>query len=497
MSFNRLGACALLLLSACTTVPQSSGPETEAMSSEPVTVPQTKFSGEQGSFEMGRLAVQNRLNQPKPPKRAKNVILFVGDGMGVSTVTGIRIYAGQQLGEPGEDHILAMESLPHAALSKTYNTNQQVSDSAGTASAFMTGQKTKAGVIDIASQIERNDCAGALSAPVESLLIQAADQGYSTGIVSTARLTHATPAATYSHSANRNWEGLSDLPDTAKAEGCLPIAAQMEAELKSGRLDIALGGGKGKFEPGIEDRVGGSYVEDKETLAQVNNNTQLPLLGLFSNSHMEFVRTKDETNHEPSIKDMTLTAIDRLEAENDGYFLMVEGGRIDHGHHAGRAELALTEGVAFDEAIAAALKEVDLSETLIIVTADHSHTFTIAGYPTRGNPILDTVRGNDDRGLPTGDNVLASDGLPYTTLGYQNGPGAEDGTRDPSTKPGEIILQQAAIPTGYSSNGEHHHSETHGGEDVPIFAIGPSSDLVSGVMEENVIYHIMREAMGF
>jgi len=488
MSFNRLGACALLLLSACSTVPQATGP---------ITVPKTQFSGEQGSFEMGRLAVQNRLNQPQAPRHAKNVILFVGDGMGVSTVTGIRMYAGQQLGQPGEDYILAMESLPHAALSKTYNTNQQVSDSAGTATAFMTGQKTKAGVIDVAPQIERNDCAGSLSAPLESLLIQAADHGYSTGIVSTARLTHATPAATYSHSANRDWESAKDLPETAIQEGCLSIASQMEAEMISGRLDIALGGGKGKFELGVEDRVGGSYVGTKEALAEVNNDTKLPLLGLFSKSHMEFVRAKDETNHEPSLKDMTLTAIDRLEAENNGYFLMVEGGRIDHGHHAGMAELALTEGAAFDEAIAAALRDVDLSETLIIVTADHSHTFNIAGYPTRGNPILDTVRGNDDRGLPTGENVLASDGLPYTTLGYQNGPGAEEGTRDPSTKPGEVIMQQAAIPTGYSSNGEHHHSETHGGEDVPIFAIGPSSDLVSGVMEENVIYHIMREAMGF
>lgn len=494
MSFYRLGACALLLLSACSTVPQST---TTMKPSEPITVPKTQFSGVQGSFESGRTAVENRLSQPKAPKRAKNVILFVGDGMGVSTVTAIRIHAGQKLGQSGEEHILSMESLPHTALSKTYNTNQQVSDSAGTATAFMTGQKTKAGVINVAPNIDLSDCAGSLSAPLENFLLQAADQGYSTGVVSTARLTHATPATTYSNSPNRNWEGRRDLPEQALNDGCQPIAAQMEDELNSGRLDIALGGGKGKFEAGIEERIGGTYVENKEMLSEVNAQTQLPLLGLFSNSHMEFVRAKDETNQEPSIADMAIKAIDRLEAEDNGYFLMVEGGRIDHGHHAGRAELALDEGVAFDEAIAATLSKVDLSETLIIVTADHSHVFTIAGYPTRGNPILDAVKGNDDKGHPNGEHILGTDGQPYTTLGYQNGPGAVEGVRNPETRPGEVIVQKAAIPTGYMSNGEQRHSETHAGEDVPVFAIGPSSDLVSGVMEQNVIYHIMREAMGF
>ena len=494
MSFHRLGACALLLLSACTTVPQSTAP---MQTSEPITVPQTQFSGKQGSFDMGRLAVENRLNQPKAPKRAKNVILFVGDGMGVSTVTAIRIHAGQKMGETGEEHILAMESLPHTALSKTYNTNQQVSDSAGTATAFMTGEKTKAGVINVSSEVARNDCAGSLAAPLDNFLFQAADQGYATGVVSTARLTHATPATTYSNAPNRDWESFADLPETAKEEGCLPIAAQMEKALNSGRLDIAFGGGKGKFEPGIEERIGGTYVQDKGSLSQINSQSQLPLLGLFSNSHMEYVRAKDENNQEPSLAAMTSKAIERLENEGNGYFLMVESGRIDHGHHAGRAELALDEGVAFDETIAATLSQVDLSETLIIVTADHSHVFTIAGYPTRGNPILDVVKGNDEQGVPNGENILATDGLPYTTLGYQNGPGAVEGVRDPRTQPGDVVVQKAAIPTGYVSNGEQRHSETHAGEDVPIFAIGPSSDLVSGVMEQNVIYHIMREAMGF
>src|SRR5690606_8179413 len=80
---------------------------------------------------------------PEPEARARNVILFVGDGMGISTLTAIRIHAGQLGGSPGEDHVLPWDAFPHVALVKTYNTNQQVPDSAGTATAILTGEKTR------------------------------------------------------------------------------------------------------------------------------------------------------------------------------------------------------------------------------------------------------------------------------------------------------------------------------------------------------------------
>lgn len=85
----------------------------------------------------------------------------------------------------------------------------------------------------------------------------------------------------------------------------------------------------------------------------------------------------------------------------DGYFLMVESGRIDHGHHDGKAAYALPETQELARAVQLALGKVDLSNTLILATADHSHVFTIAGYPTRGNPILGFAMGNDDQGDPT------------------------------------------------------------------------------------------------
>ncbi len=441
-----------------------------------------------GSFADGNKGLAQRLNARQTPTKAKNVILFIGDGMGVSTVTAMRIHAGQKNGMTGEEYVLTMDRFPHLALAKTYNTDQQVSDSAGTASAIMTGQKTRAGVLNISPAVKKGDCANALKAQVPTLFEQASQNGLSTGIVSTARITHATPAAAYAKSPHRNWESDKDLPESARNAGCRSIAAQMQNAITSGTLDLVLGGGNEKFPKEFMDTLPGTKLISGADLSATDRKTPLPIVGLFSQDHMAYMASKKPNNTEPSLSEMTRKAVSRLENTQGGYVLMVEGGRIDHGHHAGKAELALEEGIEFDRAVKAAVDLIDPDETLIIVTADHSHVFTIAGYPTRGNPILGTVIGNDKTGTPKTKPTLANDGLPYTTLGYQNGIGATKGERSPMLNSGQVIIQKAAIPTDY---------ETHAGEDVPVFAIGPSSDLVSGVMEQNTIYHIMRHALGF
>ena len=115
---------------------------------------------------------------------------------------------------------------------------------------------------------------------------------------------------------------------------------------------------------------------------------------------------------------MTVKALEILQKNKKGFFLMVEGGRIDHGHHAGNAFRALTDAIEFAKAVQVARDKTKRAETLIIVTADHSHTFTIVGYPKRGNPILGKVvwPGHTE---PERDML----GRPYTTLSYANGPG--------------------------------------------------------------------------
>ena len=214
-----------------------------------------------------------------------------------------------------------------------------------------------------------------------------------------------------------------------------------------------------------------------------------PLLGLFSPSHMTYMADRKPDSSEPTLTEMTAAALARLKAHSGGYYLMVEGGRIDHAHHEGRAGYALEETVEMARAVQYAVDNTDPADTLIMVTADHSHVFTIAGYPQRGNDILGLVVPPIGRGEDGGDGgpLMAADGKPYTTLGYANGPGAVQGERQiPQT--GLAARQQALVPLG---------SETHGGEDVALFATGPGSDRVRGVIEQNVIYQIIRKALGW
>ena len=444
-------------------------------------------------------------------RAARNIILFVGDGMGVSTVTAARIFDGQSRGGTGEENSLAFETFPHVALIKTYNTNQQVPDSAGTASAMMTGIKTRAGVISVGPDAPRRDCAGEKGNALTTIGELAERQGKSTGVVTNTRITHATPASVYAHSSERDFES-DGYMTPAERVACTDIARQLLAFDEGDGLDVMFGGGYGEFvgkefggtrysatENLITDWVSGDgrrvFIDSKDQLGSLRPEQQV--LGLFAKSHIGYRLNKEPDSSEPTLAAMTTTAIDLLANDNDGYFLMVEGGRIDHGHHIGRAGVALREAQAFSETIAATLAKVDLEETLILVTADHSHVFTIAGYPTRGNPILGLVTGNDDHGAPAAGPKVARDGQPYSTVSYANGPGWVQGERGaPDTSPGG--RQQSLVPTESTDrDGTVYVSESHGGEDVALYAIGPWSHLVGGVLEQNAIFHIMKYAYGW
>jgi alkaline phosphatase len=481
-------------------------------------------------FSAGEAAAQQAAALRPNRHTARNLILFIGDGMGVSTVTAARILAGQQRGEPGEENLLSFEHFPYVALSKTYNTNQQTPDSAGTMSAIMTGEKTRAGVIAVDSTARRNDCEAARGHTLRTLLELAEQQGRSTGIVTTTRLTHATPAATYAHTPERHWEGDSLMPPEALAAGCQDIAAQLIDFPYGDGPEVAMGGGRQYFLPvtasdpeapaehgsrkdgrdlvaeWLAKRSHAAYVWNEGQLEALDVSATDHLLGLFNASHMRYEADRShDAGGEPALSEMTARAIEILRKNRRGYFLMVEAGRIDQAHHASNAYRALTDTIELARAVSTARAMTSANDTLIIVTADHSHVFTMAGYPTRGNPILGKVVGNDEFGEAETQPRLADDGKPYTTLGYQNGPGyafaremvqtskkhkpnagrAQD-LRDVDTTD-RRFHQQSLVPLA---------SETHGGEDVAVYADGPGAYLVHGVMEQNVIYHIMRQAMG-
>ncbi|GAB3373913.1 alkaline phosphatase [Spongiibacter taiwanensis] len=471
--------------------------------------------------DASKAVTKDAARAPGQQGRAKNIILFVGDGMGISTLTAARIFQGQQQGLSGEENSLSFEQFPFAGLIKTYNVDAQVPDSAGTMSAIVTGAKTRAGVLAVDASANRGDCHTQNGAALPSILEIAELAGKATGIVSTARITHATPAATYAKSVERDWENDAALSAEAQAAGCEDIAqqlvhfetrfAQRFAGHQSNGIEVVLGGGRANFLPaqaefnsdrshtGIEglrqdghnltarwqqQHPQGHYVTDRDALLTLSKPDGAPLLGLFNPSHMSFeVDRVAGSLGEPSLSEMTDIAIRRLRQHENGFFLMVEAGRIDHAHHAGNAYRALSETVALSDAVAVATSLTNTDDTLILVTADHSHVFTMAGYPKRGNPILGKVVG-----VGESDAAQANDGKPYTTLGYANGPGHQSQDRQDLSEhdtTDKNYHQQSLVPLS---------SETHGGEDVAIFASGPGAALVSGSHEQNRIFHIMEFA---
>lgn len=484
----------------------------------------------------GEAAVKKNAAVKRIPGKAKNVILFIGDGMGVSTVTAARILAGQQpgiidasnttAGSSGEENYLSFELFPHLALSKTYSVNQQTSDSAPTMTAMVTGVKTLDGVISLDQDVTRADCATDIKTHRITTILEIAEKaGKSTGVVSTARITHATPAANFAHVPERNWES-----DANQPTGCgVPDIARQLIEFKYGDgLEVALGGGREYFRPNtLEDTedagkfgrrkdgrdltaewttkfgANSAYVWNKAQFDAINPSTATHVLGLFERSHMEYEADRlADTAGEPSLAELTDKSIRILNKNQKGFYLHVEGGRIDHGHHAGNAYRALTDTIAMADAVkktVATLTELgELDNTLIVVSADHSHTFTIAGYPQRGNNILGKV-------IEPGasDYAKASDNMPYTTLSYANGFGYHVGVKGDdvyatTVQPGRVadmttvdttdadFHQEALVPTS---------AETHAGEDVAIYAQGPGAYLFRGVVEQNVIFHVMHKAM--
>jgi len=440
-------------------------------------------------------ARSTKLHRSLNKKTAKNLIIFIGDGMGISTITAARIFDGQSQGLKGEEHSLAFEDFENLALVKTYNTNAQVPDSAGTATAILSGYKTNIGTInvrpnpDMAKMIQEG-CVDKSAPP--NLTIKAKAAGLSVGVISTARITHATPAALYGHSPNRDWEADKDIKGKAAKAGCESIAAQL---IKSD-VDVALGGGAKEFTSSqikawqarsTPAKTPYQYITDATALK--NANPAVPLLGLFDQSHMDYEADRI-AGEQPSLAEMTQFAIQALSQNSEGYILMIEAGRVDHAHHDTNAYRALRDMQALNAAVKLAKAEVG-NDTLIIVTADHSHAFTIAGYPVRGNPILGLVRGFDIKtGQPANEYTLDSYDKPYTTLGYYNGPNKrkkKSPALSDNTVQAKDYRQQSAVRLP---------SETHAGEDVPLYASGPGSDQIRGVMEQDEIGKIIDVVLG-
>ncbi|NWU04312.1 PPBI phosphatase, partial [Urocynchramus pylzowi] len=460
-------------------------------------------------YTQAAAAIDASLNLQPRIHKAKNLIIFLGDGFGIPTITATRILKAQQQGKLGPETPLALDAFPYVALSKTYNVDRHVPDSAGTATAYLCGVKGNYKTIGVSAAARHSECSTTAGNEVISVMERARKAGKAVGIVTTTRVQHASPSGTYAHVVNRDWYADASMPQEARLQGCKDIAWQLVHNVD---INVILGGGRKYMTPvgtpdpeypadsrqngiredgknlidmWLEARPGARYVWNRtEMLAAAADPNVNYLMGLFEPVDTKYNLVRN-TTLDPSLTEMTEAAITILSRNPKGFYLFVEdnptwcpsaGGKIDRGHHEGSPHKALTEAVEFDWAIERAGTMTDEAETLTVVTADHSHVFSFGGYTLRGSSIFGLA--------PT----TASDRKNYTSILYGNGPGYPGPDRpnvDPETAMQYDYQPQAAVPL---------ESETHGGEDVAILAKGPMAHLFHGVQEQTYVAHAMAYA---
>jgi len=417
---------------------------------------------------------------------AKNVILFIGDGMGVSEVTVARYY---QYGAKGR---MNFDKLKFTGFQTTWSLKpgegptyvpDYAPDSAATGTMWATGRKT----IDERISQGPSTAENVPGKNFRTILEVFQAQGKRVGNVSTAEITDATPAVLNSKMSLRGCQAPKDMaacPTETKAKNGLGSIAEQTVDHL---VDVVLGGGRGRFDATGGQIAGG--VDNGKTVIQsarrqgykiVNTSTQLaaltpadrPVLGLFATGNMTTEWTgpqavpgdgvkahectkSNRPSNEPSLPAMTEKAIELLNNKN-GFFLQVEGASIDKQDHAANACGQIGETVAFDRAIGVALKfQEENPNTLIIVTADHSHTSQIVAEDSTGT------------GNPTGysDNLITKDGQTMrVTYGTAGGPGP------------------VATPP----------SQQHTGAVVPIWAKGPGAAKILGTTDHTDLFKIMQ-----
>lgn len=440
--------------------------------------------------------------------RAKNVIFFLGDGMGINTLTAARIFAA------GEDGELAIDKLPESAFVKTFSNDAQVTDSAASMAAYMTGVKHNNGVVSmsfgtrsIAPGKDANGnnlvsrCENGTAAV--TLLELAKRRGMAVGVVTNTSVTDATPASTYAHACHRKLE-------TDIAASLVPGGAGYNKALGERGLDVLFGGGAQHFTPFAK---GGKRADNRDLLAElgskgvkvVNDTAQFaaltpgqPAVGLFAANHMDYDATRDPAR-QPALPAMATKAIDLLAPNPNGFFLMVEGGLIDHALHATLGKRALQETVTYNAALQAAIERMEaldpgLKNTLIVATADHDHTLILNGYAARTgkttptNPgVLGLVRNAD--GTPR----LDGKGQPYTIIGFGTGEQRHAGDRTVHLTD-EVVTrddyhQEAVVRTRTGA-------ETHGGSDVYLGATGANAELFRGTIDNTRVFNLIKTAAG-
>jgi alkaline phosphatase len=413
---------------------------------------------------------------------AKNIILFIGDGMGDSEITAARNY---QVGASGR---LALDTFPFTGSVTTYSLQESdpskpdyVTDSAAGGTAWATGQKTSNRRISTSAKTDR---------PLKTILELAKEAGYRTGNISTAELTDATPAVLGAHVNSRSCQGPADMKDCEKYRKTVGGPGSIAEQLVDHKIDVLLGGGKQRFDQVVDggpdegkrvidsaEAQGYKVITTAAELSQIHLEPQQRLLGLFNSGNMsmewsgdpaivypgsgpqkckEFVRPANE----PALFSMMLKAIQLLQTSDQnsaGFFLQVEGAQIDKKAHTAQPCEQIGETIAFDNAIKLALDwTAEHPDTLIIVTADHGHSTQIVPEPKQ-----------EDHSAGLMSTLITADKANMTLLYGTNS------------------ICCAVL-----------HSMEHTGTQVRIAAQGPQAFRLLGVHDMTEVFHLMAQALG-
>jgi alkaline phosphatase len=320
------------------------------------------------------LATEEAKSSPATGKadKAKNIIFMVPDGMSLSGVTAARVFKNGCDGEP-----LHLETLPQIGYQRTHSADSTVTDSAAATSAWACGEKYRNGEISC----HDDDGDGQCNDPVIPTILEMAKQeGKATGLVVTSTITHATPAAWGAHVHSRKCE--------------TEIARQY---IEKTGIDVLLGGGIGPDKRSscqkpspikaadliakAQSDYGYTYVTTKSGLDKAAQGEKSKVLGIFRKKGKTPETYRVDRNlsypkEEPTLPHMTAAALDILEKDRDGFFLMVEGSQIDWANHANDIRYQIGEALAFDEAVKVVLDWIEKhpqrkTDTLLVIVADH------------------------------------------------------------------------------------------------------------------------------
>lgn len=419
------------------------------------------------------------------------MILFIGDGMGIPAVTSARISRNQRA---GKDHIgfpLFFESFEATGMVKTSSASHLVTDSAAGATALLTGRKVNTRSLGMKPTSKEICTSEAEMHIVDGLVEGALQLNMSIGFVTSTRVTHATPAALYAKGVDRDAEY-----DEADVRCVNDIAKQL-LSYPASEFKVMMGGGSkylmdksrnGSRGDGLNvdlewKELGGNrtILRTVDDLTQLNVAEDEKLLGIFADSHFPYYMDEVLENRQtvPRLHEMTRKAVEHLQKNDEGFFLMVEGGLIDMAEHENWMHVTFSEVYEFEEAIRVARETTSSDDTLIIVTADHGHALTLPGYLPAVETIFESSSTHDNKHKDGGAEFFVPAMFFATGPGYREG----FGTHDSAAVEQPFYRQPSAIPTKYGY---------HGGEDVGIWADGPFSHLFSSSMENTEVAYTMK-----